>query len=259
MKKQLLILITAALILSLCACSRDIIEIDHEPATVDSAAMRGEFDAARAYVESNADLSQMNSTVQNDEKALYQYWNGSGEENDTFTQDIELEGKTVTIGLTTVSDLKDLGFKVDTGTESVEPNTVQGFSITQGDKYCSLAVENNTDTTQQLADLPMIQFSCGAPDDGFLNCAYSDITCGSTLKEVFDAIGMPQSNIIVTTDNSGTRIELNYLSSFIEGERSVFDTLDIDLIFDKDKDTATVTNITLSRSIEKKAEKPTDQ
>lgn len=249
MKKRLLLILTAALIFSLCACSKDHIEIDPEPTAVNTAALRGEFDAACAYVESAADVSKMEATLQDDENGLFRYWNGTSEEYDEIGLDFKLEDNVFTLGTTTVSELTALGYKPDTDIETVEPNTVLGFSITKGDKFCNLAVDNSTDQPQKFSDMPITQFNGTSPENGCLPFTYSGIICGSTLKEVLDALGTPKLNITVSTDTAGTEIGLNYLNATTKGDLDSTDTLEIYLRYDKDKDTALVTSIILNRVV----------
>ena len=248
MKKMLLLFLSFALILGLCACSKDIVEIDPEPTAADTAALQSEFEAACACVESAVDVSKMESDTRDEENGMYRYWNGSGEENDAISADFTLEDNTFTIGKTLISELTALGYKLDINTDTAGPNTVLSFSITKDDKFFNLSVDNSTDKPQKLSDMPIMQFSGTSPDDGCLAFTYNGVTCGSTLKEALDALGEPKAGITVSTA-TGSQIQLSYLSVSEEDDLSTSDSLDVYLKYDKESDSATVTSVNFNRMI----------
>lgn len=243
MKKLIITVLLTALTLGLCACGSS---QTSEQATQDSVTTNESFEAATSYVESAIDTSEMNSTIQNDENSLYHYWTyGGAEPNDEFGLEIEINGEKITIGKTTVNDLKDLGFDVDLDVETVQPNTVQGFTIKKDDKFCNISVQNSTDKEQDIHDLAVFQVNVFT-DEASLSFNYGDIKGGSSLEEVIKAFGTPKSNVTLSGDESNTTITLNYFSSVTQDDLMTTSTLDIDLLYNADDNTATVKSINLS-------------
>ena len=250
MKKLIITVLLAALTLGLCACGSSKTQAQdqatQDQATQDSAATHESIKAASTYVESVIDTSEMSSSIQDDANGVYQYWTyAGGNANDEFSLAIEIDGKSIALKDTTVSDLKDLGFECEIDVETVPPNTVQGFTLKKDDKYCNVSVQNMTNTEQDIQDLTIFQVNAFA-DEGNLSFDYGGIKSGTSLEEVIKALGTPKSNVTVAANESGNSITLNYNNTVTDGDQMTSSTLDIDLIYNAEKNTATVKSINLT-------------
>lgn len=248
MKKLIITVLLAALTLGLCSCgsSNTQEQTTQDQATQDSAAAHENIKAASKYVESVIDTSEMSSSIQDDENGVYQYWTYSGENaNDEFSLEIEIDGKKIVLADTTISDLKDLGFECDTDVETVPPNTIQGFTMRKGDKLCNISVQNTTDQEQDIQDLTIFQVNVFT-DEESLGFNYGGIKGGTPLEEVVKAFGTPKSNVTVTANENGNSVTLNYYNAVTDGDLMTSSTLDIDLIYNTENNTATVRSINLT-------------
>lgn len=244
MKKWIIALLLVALTLGLCACGAS--NASNAPTTQNTSDTRKNFDAATTYIESTIDTSKMNSILQDDKDGLYHYWsNNDANANDTVATDIEVGGKTITLGKTTVDELKDLGFTVELSGDKVQPNTVQGFSITKDNKFSYVGVQNTTDQEQDINKLVVSEFNTIA-DGSSMEFSYSGINSGSTLEEVIKALGTPQSNVTLSGDQADPTITLDYYNSKTEGDIAITTTLNINLLYNAEQNIATVNNINLS-------------
>ena len=249
MKKLIIALLLVALTLGLCACgASDTQKPTEEQATQVPSVARQDFEAASTYIESLIDTNEMSKTDQDDENGLYRYWTYSGKEaNNTFSPEIEIDGKKITLGETTVNDLKELGFECEIDVETVQPNTEQGFIIRKDNKYCNISVQNTTEKEQSIHELAVFQINV-LTDSGFLDFNYGDIKSGSTLEDVIKALGTPRSNITLSGAESGASIALSYSNIVTDGDLETISTLDIDLPYQTEKNTADVRSINLSVS-----------
>lgn len=247
MKKTIIALLLVALTLGLCACGASNTQKPTEDqATPIPSVARRDFEAAATYVESSIDANEMSKTDQDDENGLYRYWTYGGKEaNDTFSPEIEIDGKKITLGKTTVNELKELGFECDIDVETVQPNTVQGITIRKNNKYCNISVQNTAEKEQSIHELAVFQLNV-LTDPGFLDFNYGDIKSGSTLEDVIKALGTPRSNITLSGAESGATISLNYNNTVTDGDLETISTLDIDLLYHTEENTAAVKSINLS-------------
>lgn len=246
MKKLIITVLLAALVLGLCACGSSKTQPTQDQATQDSAAAHESIRAASTYVESVIDTGEMSSSVQDDANGVYRYWTYSGKEaNDEFSLEIEIDGKKITLADTTLSDLKDLGFECDADVETVKPNTVQGIIMKKGDKSCNISVQNATNQEQDIQDLPVFQVNVFS-DESNLGFNYGGIKGGSTLEEVIKAFGTPKSNVTAAANESGNTITLNYFNASTQDDLLTTSTLDIELLYNAEKNSATVRSINLS-------------
>lgn len=252
LKKLVMSLLIAALILSLCACGSS--EEDDLTATQDSAAMHTNFDAAGTFVDSVIDTSEMTASTQEDETGLYQYWVYNGESaNDEFGVDIKIDNKKITLAKTTVNDLQDLGFELQSEEESAEPGSILGITVKKDEKFGCFAIENKSDAKQEISNMVVFQYS-GDSDENTLDFNYNGLKKGSSLEDVIKTLGTPKSNITMTGNANGTRITLNYVNSSTEDNTIITDSLDIGLIYHPKKNTATLTHLNLTRYEEKMPE-----
>ena len=132
MKKFLALFSAILLVVGMCACSATSIITEVTEGEVDSAALRADLDAAAAYIESSFDINSVLTAGEIDDQgsALYKNWLSEDIANNEIPIDVEVDGKTITIGKTTVADLKNTDFELDLDVETVEPDYTQGVSST---------------------------------------------------------------------------------------------------------------------------------
>lgn len=263
MKKLIITVLLAALTLGLCACgsSNTQDQATQDQATSDQAtqdqatqnyvAENESLKAASEYTASVIDTSEMTSSIQEGENGAYQYLTYTGANaNDEFALEIEVDDKSIVLKDTTVSDLKDLGFECETDVETVPPNTIQGFTMKKDGKLCNISVQNTTDKEQDIQDLTVFQVNVFT-DEGSFEFNYGGIRGGSSLEEVIKTLGTPKSNVTIAGSENGNSITLNYFNSVTQGELTISSTLDIDLSYNAEKNSATVRSINLTSYQEK--------
>ena len=252
MKKLICLILAVILTLSLCACGADGGNTGSGNNTVDPATLQSHVDSASDYIGTVIDTSKLTYSDQTDQpNSLYRNWYSEDEEptGNELSMDVELLDKTITVGKTTVKELKELGYNVVTDVEEVEPNTEIALSIAEYDEFCALTVSNNTDKNQNIMDLPVDSMILGGSEEYSVKYSYKGLTTGSTLEEAIKTLGEPAFGITVMADGPDTTIELNYTNSQIEGDFETSDSLDVYLTYDVEKDAATISNITLRRQI----------
>lgn len=255
MKKLITLMLIAALAFTLFACgTNEPIVKDTTDESVDTAAVRESFDKAIDFIESAVDTSAMTSSIQDDDdgKYLYKYWSYDKDPgNVDIALDAEIGGSTVTVGTTTIDDLKALGFTVELDTDTVNANTVLGFSATKDGKFCNMSVDNSTDKEKKAADMPISNVSGASEEYGAASFVYRGLKVGSSLKDVIDALGLPNSGMTLSADSSSTTVSLSYFSTSAEDDKTVIDTnLEINVIYDAAANTTNVSNFNLTRSIQ---------
>lgn len=253
MKKLIILALTFALILSLCACgAEDIIkEVDPADSTVSTEELRTNLDSATAYVEAAVDTSGMTAQDVDDQgTTLYKSWLYDSETvNDKIPMEVEIDGKTITINKTTVAELKEMGFTIELDSETIEPNLTQGFTINKDGKYCNLSVYNDSDKAVKADGMTVCEFQ-GSTDEFNLEFIYSGLKKGSTLEEVIKALGTPHMDINICSDSLfGTTIDLDYFCETVSDGISDADTLSIHLVYDAEKNTATLGSLQLHHQI----------
>ena len=252
MKKIITLMLIAALAFTLFACgAKEPIAKDTTDESVDTAAVRESFDKASDYIESVIDTTGMTSSVQDDDggKNLYKTWQYDKEaDNADISLEVEIGGSTVTVGTTTIADLKALGFDAELSNDTVEANTEFGFSATKDGKFCNMSVDNSTDKAQKAEDLPISNVS-GAPEEfGALSFVYKGLKVGSSIDDVINTLGIPNSGISLSSGDSGTTFSLTYCSSETNDDKTVTDVnLVFDFTYDSQANTATVSSFNLSR------------
>lgn len=255
MKKLIIIFLSAALVLGLCACggNNNTSDADSTVGAADVADIRAAYEKADAYIGSiiDAEKAGMVTDEQDDNngETLYKYWTyAEDKEGGKIDASIELEGETVTVGKTTVSELKELGYKIDAEVETVGANTVQGFSVTKDNKYSNLSVDNYTNSPQKFADM-VINSAAGANAEvGGMSFDYKGIKSGSTLKDVVDALGVPNFTMTLGCDLSGNSIEVSYSCTTVEDGNQLVDTLTVNLMYDPSANVAKVSAVRIERT-----------
>lgn len=247
MKKVLVLLLALTLIVSFCACGANkVVDVNPTVSSDGAAAIRADFEKAKAFVEANIDMKNMEAQDQEDPSYLYQYWFAQDAPNAEFSLDAELDGQTVTVGKTTVKELKELGFELSTDQKVIEPDVSTGFSLSKGDKICNITLANN-DTGKELpidegvlSEVDMIGNEFG------ISYAYSGLKDQSSFKDVIDKLGAPNSEVKISSDDSGVSIELSYFNSTQDGDKTSDKSLTVYFGYDTTNNAASVSQINLA-------------
>lgn len=258
MKKAIVILLIAVLALSLFACGSSqntATESNYAVETVNTKDIRVLFDDAVSYVERNMDTSGMTSSVQDDDGGahLYKYWGYDDfVGNDEFPMDILLDGNTITVGTTTVSDLKAMGFDVEVGAETLQPEEVTSVSIKKDGKSLNFSTDMNTTSAVKSADEMVLSTFYASMDDSTIPFDYKGLTPDSTLKDVIAAFGTTKYRANVSADSDSTQVEVVYINQIEDGDIVTTQTLMISMLYEADTDSAKVTNIQLETNKDQK-------
>ena len=255
MKRIIALLLAAVLMLALCSCS--VVSIDDADSkdadeTLDTATIRSNFDSASAYIESIIGKTDMTTSIQddNDGQELYKYWGYEdyvGE--DVIPMEIAFAGVTVTIGETTVKELKDMGANVSYDEDTVEPYSTGSVSVEKDGKTISLFTEqNDADEAKPIEDMRIYGFWCGT-DEWFMPFDYAGVKPGATLKDVIDILGVPLYTIRLESSDFNTSIDLSYSHNVKEGNVETSDSLSVYLIYDPETGEATLGSMQLERNI----------
>ena len=252
MKKIITLMLIAALALTLFACgSKETIVKDTTDESVDTAAVRENFDKASDYIESVIDTKGMTSSVQDDDSSnLYKSWQYDKEaDNADISMEVEIGGSTVIVGTTTIPELKALGFDVQLENDTIEANTEYGFSATKDGKFCNMSVDNSSNKAQKAEELPISSVNGASEDLGAASFVYKGLKVGSSLNDVINALGTPNSGISLSAGDSSTTFSLNYYSQDTEDDKTATDiNLVIDMVYDAQNNTAAVSSFNLSRT-----------
>ena len=240
MKKLTALFLILTLAAALCACSATPPPNSEENILpkADIAAIRESYDKASAYIEATFKPEGMTVSEQDEDGGvyLYKYWSKENSENADFTNDIEIDGKTITIGKTAVKDLDGLGFEISKGKETVEPNEVTSVTLTKDNKTCILST---SDTMSDKA-VPIDDVTVGAVSASFseysLPFTYSGLDSKSTPADVID----------MSSDNDGSIIELVYTKTSKEDDVVTDVNLLIDLRYDADKNDASISSVDIN-------------
>lgn len=253
MKKIFAILLIAALAVTLVACGgAKNNDTDATSAPADTAAIRSVYDKAAAFVDANIDTKDLEVTEQDDDNGTYlcKFWNSTDETASAdFTNDIVVDGVTITLGKTTVKELKALdGYTVDLPQDTIESDTVLGFGLSKDNKSVQLSIISNDITeAAPVDDFTIDQITCSYSDFS-LPFLYSGLDEKATVKDIIEKVGMPNSTIQLTVDEQSAVIELNYSRSSKADGLTIDETLTISLNYNADNDTAAVSDVRLSRN-----------
>jgi len=243
MKKTFVLILALALALCLCACSKKDDGIDRK-------AIKTEFNKAVSYTEALIDTKDMTSTVQDTSDGVYLFkqWNHTGDfVNTDIGLDFELSGKTITLGTTTVGDLKAMGFDIECGFETLKPSETASLGVYIDGKRCAFdTAQNDSGSEKGIDEMPLYSFI----DDNLL-CTYKGLTSSSTLKDVVDVLGSPNyAASLATNDKNETVIALGYVNNTTQDDGVATTSLEITLQYDPDTDSAVLSGIEFDHSIE---------
>ena len=243
MKKAIVLILALVLALCICACGKKDDGIDRK-------AIKTEFDKAVSYTETLVDTKDMTSTVQDESDGVYLFkqWNHTGDfVNTDIDLDFELNGKTITLGTTTVGDLKAMGFDVECGFETLKPGDTASLSVYIDGKRCVFdTATNDSDSEKSIDEMPLNAF---INDD--LLCTYKGLSSSSTLKDVVDVLGSPNyAASLATNDKNETVIALGYVNNTTQEDGKATTSLEITLQYDPDTDSALLSGIEFDHSVE---------
>lgn len=255
MKRLAALLLAAALTAGLCACNNhpgsvnatEEVGVTQQVSSTDKELVKANFDKAVAFVESAIDTKDMMSRDNEDEFCMYRDWSYEEIKNTELPDTVEVNGKAVTIGKTTVKDLDALGMKIEKSMEKVPPQTVTGVNLVDGSKTFMLDVDNSTDKTLNIDDMTITGFTTGFKDYN-LPYSYGGINYDSTVEDVISKLGKPNSNITVDANDKSAAITINYTNDVTEGKTITTDNVSVAFNYDPAKDTAALSSINYSRS-----------
>lgn len=248
MKKIITLVLIAALTFTLIACGAEkIIDVNVTTAPADTAAIRENFDKTSAFVEANIDTKDME--VQTDEESesyLYKYWFATEEDTGAeFSKDIDIDGNTVTIGKTIVKDLESFGMDIEKTADTVQPDEIIGITLSKNNKFFSLSVSTPSSEAAPIDDCVITEASA-MNNDYSIDFTYSGLSKSSTLKDVIDALGKPNSSVHISSDEISNSIELSYYSQTAEEGVITDYNLTVYLNYDPAADSADISTISLS-------------
>ena len=250
MKKLTALFLILTLAAALCACSATPPPNPEENILpkADIAAIRESYDKASAYIEATFKPEGMTVSEQDEDGGvyLYKYWSKENTDSTDFTNDIEIDGKTITIGETPVKDLEGLGFEISKGKETVEPNEITSVTLTKGNKTCVLSTADTMSDKAVPIDDTIVGAVSASFSDYSLPFTYSGLDSKSTPADVIDKLGTPNSTINLSSDNDGSIIELVYTKTSKEGDVVTDVNLLIDLRYDADKNDASISSVDIS-------------
>ena len=250
MKKLTALFLILTLAVALCACSATSPPNPEENILpkADIAAIRENYDKASAYIEATFKPEGMTVSEQDEDGGvyLYKYWSKENTDSADFTNDIEIDGKTITIGETPVKDLEGLGFEISKGKETVEPNEITSVTLTKGNKTCVLSTADTMSDKAVPIDDTIVGAVSASFSDYSLPFTYSGLDSKSTPADVIDKLGTPNSTINLSSDNDGSIIELVYTKTSKEGDVVTDVNLLIDLRYDADQNNASISSVDIS-------------
>lgn len=255
MKRLAALLLAAALTAGLCACNKtpgadnptEKAARVQEVSSTNKELVKANFDKAVAFVESAIDTKDMMSRDNEDEFCMYRDWSYEETKNTELPDTVEVNGKAVTIGKTTVKDLNELGMKLEKSMEKVPPQTGTAVNLIDDSKTFLLNVDNGTDKTLDIDDMTITGFTTGFKDYT-LPYSYSGINYDSTVEDVISKLGKPNSNITVDANDKSAAITINYTNDVTEGKTITTDNVSVAFNYDPAKDTAALSSINYSRS-----------
>lgn len=255
MKRLAALLLAAALTASLCACNKnpgsenatEKAALAQEVSSTDKNLVKANFDKAVAFVESAIDTKDMTAGDNEDEFCMYRDWSYEETENTELPDTIEVNGKTITIGKTTVKDLNELGMKLEKSMDKVPPQTGTAVNLIDDSKTFLLNVDNGTDKTLDIDDMTITGFTTGFKDYT-LPYSYSGINYDSTVEDVISKLGKPNSNITVDANDQSATITINYTNDVTEGKTITTDNVSVAFNYDSAKDTAALSSLNYSRN-----------
>ena len=197
MKKLLIATLALILVFSLCACGEKPVITEY-------------LEKTTSYIDTLIEADKF--TEEKDTEKLVTKWTATEEKSADLPDVLTLDGEKITLGKTTVAELKEMGFKTAEKTpETVEAGKNAELSVNRNEQYCSVFTEvNDSDKAVKVDDLAITGFYVtGATFSPF---DYNGITDESTLEEVMK-IDMPIRSITLSTHGSDSLIYIAYKRS----------------------------------------------
>lgn len=202
MKKLLIIALALTLVFSLCACGEEPVKTEY-------------LERTTSYIDTLIDSDKF--TEEKDLNKLVTKWTAAEDVSADLPDVLKLDGETITLGKTTVAELKEMGFKADAKTpETVEAGKNAEVSVNRNEQYCSVFTEvNDSDKAAKVDDLAITGFYVtGATFSPF---DYNGITDKSTLEDLL-SIDLPISTINLSTHGSDSLIYITYKRAASDGK-----------------------------------------
>lgn len=247
MKRLCVLLLAVVLMIGICACAKpeDIVKVDDS--TVNVSDNRSNYDKAVSFVERSIDVSKMSVSTQDesDGQDLYCAWTVDGEQPAAeIGKEVTLDGQKLVLGTTLLKEVKDMGFTCEIPAETIETDTVYGFTLNKGTKWINADLDNHTGSDQKADDLAITGLNLIAGDNELTAEAmpfdYYGIKSGTSFEDILKILGDPNNGVTLSTGSTGCSIELNYFAD--NTSLSVF------LRYDPAADVATLGSINLSIS-----------
>lgn len=210
---------------------------------------REDCDKAVTYVNSLMNTEGMTESDDEDEEdeESTHFWRYDTEtENSDFPIDVTVIDQKITIGTTTVKDLREAGAMLDVAQDTVEPSDKADIDIMgESSGKMRVCVKNFTDKTESIDNLPIIEIHS---NDGeyAVPYTYNGISEGDNLKAILDAFGTPNDSAYVVSWDYGTLVYLNYKRD----EGNTHDHMGFILQYDAEKDVATLLNFGIERTVD---------
>lgn len=261
MKKISTMLFAVLLAMVLCACgaSKDaqnaagisnVIE-EINPETADTEQIKADFDKASAFVASVVDLSDADIQTDDEDPAnLYSYWAVDNGDR-LFEPDNELmvNGQKIVIGETTVNDLETMGFKLEKPADVIGPDEQMSVTLRNDSKYFMFDVHlTEGEEEKPISDVPVLGFNVGAGEYA-IPYEYMGISEDISFEKAIETLGMPNSELRVNSDVTGTSIEISYFNISAAEGITTDNILSLSFSYDADNDTAAISSVRMSRQI----------
>ena len=259
MKKILVITLIAALALTLFACGQpktDTGATEEETAIAQEVTtspeaipvIRENYDKADAYITSLIDAKGITMSEQDDENGAYLYKYYSYDKdigNVDISKDIAIDGNTITIAKTTEKEIEDFGLRVEKSSEKAEPDMCPSITLYKDDKFINVLFAQNTSGKEEaFTDYPAYQIMATGREY-CIPFTYSGLTIDSSLKDVLDALGMPNTSITLSSSDSGTRIDMSYVNNYEEGDQMITFSVTVSLTYDAEKNSSVVEGVNM--------------
>ncbi len=248
MKKLIVCLLALILAVSLCACGEEAVKnmiSTQDEVTVNTNDNRALYEKACSYIEKLVETKAMTPATQDEMggQSLYCTWLlDEGQRAADLSEEVTLLDQTVTIGKTTVKELKEMGFTYETDMKTVDVDSSAGFVLNKDKKWCNVSVSNLTGAQQNLDDLALSEVTATDGSEEMFTDAmpitYSGIKVGTPMEELVKTLGTPNDRIELSCDEIGANITLVYASDTV--------MLTLYLNYDADRDQATLKTMTLS-------------
>ncbi|MBR1534115.1 MAG: hypothetical protein IJ639_07105 [Ruminococcus sp.] len=210
---------------------------------------RPECDKAVAYVNSlmnTAGMTESDDEKEDSEESTHMWRYDTETENSDFPLDVTVLEQKISIGTTTVKDLRESGLTLEADEETVEPQGKVDIDI-RGESGGKIRVcaKNFTDKAENIDNLQITEIHSNDGETG-LTYTYNGVSEGDDLKAILDAFGTPNDYAAVNAWEYGTMVYLNYKRD----EGNTHDSMGFILQYDAEKNVATLLNFGIERNVD---------